>query len=324
MLFERILEKPMLNIHDLVVFIEAAECGNFSETGRNLHLSQPAISQKIENLQKHFGSKLFLRDGRSMRLTEAGQALKPMAKELITMARRLDESMVSLQGEVIGEVNIGCSTASGKYLLPGLIASFRRQYPLVRINVQVTSRQSVMDKLLGGDAALGISSKKIPHRDLEYQQFFRDDVILIVPAGHRWDRGVPIKPVDILDEPIILREEAAGTRDVFMTALQERDISPDMLNVAMELGNAEAIEMAVEQGIGVAFISRLAAARGLELGYIAQVEVEGMELTRDIFLTRCKRTPATRAQIEFWNFVNLAQIDVANSIPIFDCEVVGQ
>ena len=293
----------MLNINDLMVFLEAAECGNFSETGRNLHLSQPAISQKIENLQKHFGTKLFERDGRTMRLTEAGQALKPLAKELIISARRLDETMVSLQGEVIGEMTVGCSTASGKYLLPGLIASFRKRYPMVRINVQVTSRRSVMDKLLNGDVALGISSKKIPHRNLEYYEFFKDDVILIVPSGHRWDGCLPIKPAEILEEPVILREEAAGTRDVFIKALTKRGISPDMLNVAMDLGNAEAIEMAVEQGIGIAFISRLAAARGLELGYIAEVKVEGMKLTRDIYLTRCNRTPTTRAQIEFWNFV---------------------
>jgi DNA-binding transcriptional LysR family regulator len=296
----------MLNIYELVVFLEAAECGNFSETGRNLHLSQPAISQKIENLQKHFGTKLFERDGRTMRLTEAGQALKPLAKELIISARRLDETMVSLQGEVIGEMNVGCSTTSGKYLLPGLIASFRKRYPMVRINVQVISRRSVMDKLLCGDVALGISSKKIPHRDLEYQEFFQDDVILIVPSGHRWDGCTHIQPAEILEEPIILREETAGTRDVFIMAMMERGMSPDMLNVAMDLGNAEAIEMAVEQGIGIAFVSRLAAARGLELGYVAEVKVEGMKLTRDIYLTRCKRTPPTRAQVEFWNFVNSA------------------
>jgi DNA-binding transcriptional LysR family regulator len=300
----------MLNIYDLVVFLEAAECGNFSETGRNLHLSQPAISQKIENLQKHFGTKLFVRSGRTMRLTAAGQALRPLAKELLVSARRLDETMVSLQGEVIGEMTVGCSTASGKYLLPGLIASFRKKYPLVRINVQVTSRRSVMDKLLNGDVAMGISSKKIPHRDLEYQEFFRDDVILIVPSGHAWDGSPPIRPEEILGEPVILREEAAGTRDVFSKALIERGISPDMLNVAMELGNAEAIEMAVEQGIGIAFISRLAAARGLELGYIAEVEMEDLKLTRDIYLTRSKRTPSTRAQIEFWDFVHSANNNV--------------
>ena len=308
----------MINIYDLVVFLEAAECKNFSETGRNLHLSQPAISQKIENLQKHFGTKLFFREGRSMQLTEAGHSLIPLAKELISVAHHLDETMVSLQGEVVGEMTIGCSTASGKYLLPGLIAAYRKAYPMVRINVQVTSRQSVMDKLLIGDLALGISSKKIPHRELEYLKFFRDDVILIAHAGHRWASISPIRPEEILGEPMILREKTAGTRDVVTRNLLERGISPDMLNISMELGNAEAIEMAVEQGIGVAFISRLSAARGLELGYISEVLVEGMKLSRDIYLARCNRTPSTRAQVKFWTFVENSKINTNLSIPAFN------
>jgi DNA-binding transcriptional LysR family regulator len=306
----------MLNIYDLMVFIEAAECGNFSEAGRNLHLSQPAISQKIENLQKHFGAKLFIRDGRTMRLTESGQALKPLAKELVLGAQRLDETMVSLQGEVIGEMTIGCSTASGKYLLPGLIASFIKLYPNVRINVQVTNRQAVLDKLFIGDFALGVSSKQIHHRDLEYYNFFKDDVILIVPKGHHWEDLPFVSPNDLLAEPIILREEAAGSREVVFRALEERNIYPDMLKVVMELGNAEAIEMAVEQGIGVAFISRLAAQRGLELGYISEIAVDGMPLKRDIFLTRNRRVPSTKAQIEFWDFVKTAKIKIENSLPV--------
>jgi DNA-binding transcriptional LysR family regulator len=293
----------MLNFSDLVVFLEAAECSSFSEAGRNLHLSQPAISQKIDNLQKHFGTKLFIRVGRTMRLTESGQALRPMAKELIGVARRLEETMVSLQGEVVGEMTVGCSTASGKYLLPGLIASFRHQYPLVRINVNVTSRASVIKKLLAGDVALGISSKKIDHPDLKYQNLFTDDVILIVPANHPWSDYPVIYPDDILDEPIILREELAGTREVLFDSLRQQDIYPEMLNVVMELGNAEAIEMAVEEGIGVAFVSRLAAARGLDLGHVVEVRVAGMDLRRSISIVRNSQIPPTRAQIEFWDFV---------------------
>jgi DNA-binding transcriptional LysR family regulator len=293
----------MLNFSDLVVFLEAAECASFSEAGRNLHLSQPAISQKIDNLQKYFGTKLFIRVGRTMRLTEAGQALKPMAKELLSVARRLEESMVSLQGEVVGEMTIGCSTASGKYLLPGLIASFRQEYPMVRINVSVTSRASVMQKLLAGDVALGISSKQIDHPDLKYEDLFTDDVILIAPADHPWSDYPVIYPDDLLDEPIILREDLAGTREVLFDSLRQQDIYPEMLNVVMELGNAEAIEMAVGEGIGVAFVSRLAAARGLDLGHVVEVHVDGMELRRSIYIVRNSQIPPTRAQIEFWDFV---------------------
>ncbi len=302
------------NLNDLAVFLVASETKNFSQAGRQLHLSQPAISQTINNLEKHFGTKLFLRQGRTVYLTEIGQALRPMAQELVSAARRMEETVSSLQGEVVGEFEIGCSTASGKYLLPSLIARYRRKYPLVRINVLVTSRDSVIKKLVSGEVAIGVSSRRIDHRDLEYKDFFSDEVILIAPADHRWADYRRVFPDDLLDEPMILREESAGTIEVLKKGLLEHDISFDMLNVAMGLGNAEAIEMAVEEGIGVAFISRLAAARGLELGRIVEVEVDGMQLYRKIYLARNQRFPTTRAQSEFWDFVHQPEVEMVNHI----------
>ena len=297
----------MLNFNELSVFLAVAETNSFSAAGRELHLTQPAISQKIDNLEKHFSARLFHREGRTVRLTEVGQALQPLARELVAGAIRLEETMASLHGEVIGEMNLGCSTASGKYLLPGIVARFRRSFPHVRINILISSRQSVVDKLLSGVATLGVTSKIIEHRDLEYRDFYGDEVILIVPANHAWARYRQIYPDDLLDEPMILREEEAGTREVLVEGLQGHDISPDMLNIAMVLGNAEAIVMAVGEGIGVAFVSRLAALRDLELGNVVEVEVSGMSLRRNLYLVRNRRLPATRAQVEFWNFVSATQ-----------------
>ena len=297
----------MLNLNELTVFLTVAETNSFSAAGRELHLTQPAISQKIDNLEKHFSARLFHREGRTVRLTEAGQALQPLARELVAGAIRLEETMASLHGEVIGEMNIGCSTASGKYLLPGIVARFRRSFPHVRINILISSRQSVVEKLLSGVATLGVTSKIIEHRDLEYRDFYCDEVILIVPENHAWARYRQIYPDDLLDEPMILREEIAGTREVLVEGLQGHDISPDMLNIAMVLGNAEAIVMAVGEGIGVAFVSRLAALRDLELGNVVEVAVSGMSLRRNLYLVRNRRLPATRAQMEFWNFVSAAQ-----------------
>jgi DNA-binding transcriptional LysR family regulator len=292
----------MLSMNELTVFLAAARCGSFSEAGRQLHLSQPAVSQTIDSLEKRFGVKLFARQGRSVRLTEAGQMLQPMASELLVSARRVEETMCSLQGEVMGEIAVGCSTASGKYLLPGLIARFKKDFAQVRINVIVSSRESIINKLLAGEAALGVSSKQIEHSDLEYQSFFGDELVLIAPVDHPWARFRSIYPDDLLDEPIILREEAAGTREELMRALHEHDILPDMLKVAMVLGNAEAIVVAVEEGIGVAFVSRLAAQRSLELGRVVDVHVDGMQLRHLIYMARNRRFVPTRAQAEFWLF----------------------
>ena len=294
----------MFNLNELEVFLAAAELGNFSAAARRLHISQPAVSQAIRSLEKQFGAELFYRQGRSVRLSDAGQALRPMSRELLSSARRLEETMVSMQGKVVGEINIGCSTTSGKYLLPGLIARFRKEFPQVRMNVLVSSRESVINKLLSGQVTMGVSSKRMEHRDLEYKEFFRDDVILIASANHRWANYRRIYPDDLLDEPLILREDGAGTLEVMLDGLQKFDVSPDMLNVAMVLGNAEAIEMAVGEDLGVAFISSLAAARGLETGRVVEVEVEGFSLSRYLYIIRNLRLPASRAQLEFWEFAN--------------------
>jgi LysR family transcriptional regulator, transcriptional activator of the cysJI operon len=293
----------MLNLDALKVFLAVAEHGSFSEAGRQLHLSQPAVSQIMQGLERQLGAQLFIRQGRTVQMTEGGQMLVPMGRELLASAQRVEQTMLSIQEEVIGEMTIGCSTASGKYLLPGMIARFKRQFPQVRLNVLVTSRDSVINKLLNGDVPFGVSSKQIEHVDLEYQDFFTDTVILIVPATHPWAKFRKVYPDDLLDEPLILREELAGTREVLIEGLQKHDISPEILNVAMVLGNAEAIEMAVEEGLGIAFVSRLAASRGLELGRVVEVEVEGMPLSRKIYLVRNRKQPLTRAQTEFWQFI---------------------
>lgn len=306
----------MLDLNALKVFLAIAEHGNFSEAGRHLHLSQPAVSQIVQGLERVLASQLFLRQGRTAQLTEAGQMLIPMARELLASAQRVEQTMFSLQDEVMGELTIGCSTASGKYLLPGIIARFRREYQRVRVNVLVSSRESVINKLLNGNICLGVSSKIVEHYDLEYQDFFKDDVILIVPANHRWTQYRKIYPDDLLDEPLILREEVAGTHEVLMDGLRRHDISFEMLNVAMVLGNAEAIEMAVEEGIGIAFVSRLAATRGLELGKIVEVSVAGMELTRSIYLARNRKLSCTRAQEKLWEFVANSRGALQNALGV--------
>ena len=293
----------MIDLNALNIFLTAAEQSSFSEAGRKLNLSQPAVSQTIRSLEHNLGVQLFTRQGRSVRVTEAGQLLQQLGKELLINANRLEETMHSLQDVVTGEMTIGCSTTSGKYLLPGLIARFRQQYPQLRINVSIHSRGTVYKLLMSGDIPLGVSSKILEYDEIEYLELYTDEVILIVPSHHPWTKSRLIYPDDLLDAPLILREENAGTREVLLEGLKQHDILPDMLNVVMKLGNAEAIEMAVEEGIGISFISRLAALRGLELGKVVEVEVAGMKLQRRIYLARSQRFPPTRAQMEFWQYV---------------------
>lgn len=293
----------MLNLQELAIFVTAAEHGSFSEAGRQLHLSQPAISQSVQTLERRLNAPLFLRVGRSVKLTEYGETLLPLARDLLANAARIEEAIAAMHGPVIGRIEIGCSTTSGKYLLPGLIARFRALFPQVHLDVIIGSRESVTSKLIDGAVNLSVTSRAPEQTSLEAMPFFSDEVILIARWDHPWARFGKIYVDDLLDVPIILRESSSGTAEVVTQALRGRGITPDMLNVVMVLGNAEAIEVSVEEGIGVAFVSRLAAQRGLELGRIAEINVEGLSLRRDLYLLRNVRLPLSRAQSAFWEFV---------------------
>lgn len=291
----------MLDPIALNTFLAVADAGSFSDAAKRLSITQSAVSQIIKGLEDHLKLKLFDRNGRNIELTEAGMVLIPMAREAITNNLRLEQTMLSLQNEVIGDIRIGCTTSTGKYVIPRQVSLFKTKFPKVTINILVTSRRSMFNQIMSGDVSIGVTSKIMEHNYLEYAHFFSDEIILIVPANHKWAKYGQIYPDDLLDEPILLREETSGTRDVLFNALIQRDISPDMLKVAMVIGNSEAIEMAVEEGLGVAFVSRLSADRGIQLGKIAEVRVEGFHLFKELFLLRNRRNPLSLAQAQLWD-----------------------
>jgi len=294
----------MLNVHEMNVFLTAAETQNFSEAARQLHMTQPAVSMQVQSLEQRLGVDLFERSGRRIQLSEAGETLMPMARELVSMSLRIEETMKSLGGEVVGHLKLGCSTTAGKYILPQLIARFRRMHPGVHVTVFNSKRDQVMDMLCDGTTHISMVSSLVNCRDAEFQPFFTDRAVLIVPIDHPWANRDSIMPQELCEVDFILRDDTAGTRQMMIEGLIEHGIHLDDLKVVMELGNAEAIEIAVEEGIGVSIVSRLVAQRGVDLGRIKTVEVEGLNLERKIYMAYNVRRAATSAQTEFWNFVH--------------------
>lgn len=292
----------MLNFHELNVFVEAAQAENFSVAARRLYLSQPAVSLHVRNLEQQFGAELFQRNGRNITLSEAGKVLLPLAQHILRDAKRLEETMAGLQGKVIGRLAIACSTTVGKYVLPRLVAGFRARYPDVAVEINVMSRRAAIERLLESRAEIAVVSARLNHHDLEFAEFLTDEVVLIVPPDHPWAIGRPVQPQELRTVPFIMREAAAGTYEVLAEGLTAHGLSIEELPVVLTLANAEAIEMSVEAGIGAAFVSRLAAARGLALGKVVEVPVANMKLTRAIYMARHTRYPSTPLQQAFWNF----------------------
>jgi DNA-binding transcriptional LysR family regulator len=171
-----------------------------------------------------------------------------------------------------------------------------------------------VESLLARDIPLGISSTRIVHRDVECQPFFTDHVVLVVPGDHPFATRSSVRPVELLGQPVILREKHSSTRRMVQEGLSEHGISLDEMQVVMVVGSAEAIEVAVEHDLGIAFISRLAARHGLELERIVEVPVEGVSLERPLYMIRSSRCVKTPAQTRFWSFVQEHRKEIVQTL----------
>ena len=294
----------MLNPYELQVFLAAAEAENFSAAARKLHLTQPAVSQQIQALEKRLQLELFQRDGKRIALTEAGQALAPMARELVTLSASIEEAMAARRGLVAGHLTIGCTSTPGKYTLPWLVGSFCEQYPHVQISVEVIKRADLVRKLEAHEISFGIMSGQIEHPDLVYHELMQDDLVLIVPAKHPFAHQEVIAPDQLRGQTLILREEAAGTRVSLLDGLERIGLSLDDFRLSpIELGAAEGIIAAVEAGWGISWVSMVAAQRAFELGKIRILEIEGFALRRTIYLVSHRQRASGNAQLAFYEFI---------------------
>jgi DNA-binding transcriptional LysR family regulator len=292
----------MLDLRELEVFLVAAETENFSETGRVLQISQPAVSGHIQSLEQRLETLLFERTGRNIRLNEVGQGLVPVARNLLKEAQRLQEFVALRRGTVIGKLTIGCSTAAGKYILPGVMARFMREHPGVHIVCDVGPRSQTLDRLCNGEIDLAVSSLRVPRRAVEYCHFCDDELVLIAPREHVWAKRSSISVGMLLEEPLVQREASSGTVVQLNRELAEHDMSVEMLSTRLTLTNAEAIVQAVVEGIGPAFVSRRSALAAIEQGRIVKVPVERLNPVQRLYMARHAGFHASEAQNAFWDF----------------------
>lgn len=294
----------MLDVHQLNIFLVAAELENFTQAAHHLNLSQPSVSTQVQSLERRLGTQLFHRAGPHISLTEAGQALLPLAREMIRFSIGIEETIASLAGAAVGQLKLGCSTAVGRYTLPRLIARFREQHPHVQVSCQVMTRDVTLQALLNGVVHLAVTSAREFSKEIEYRPFTTDPVVLIVPVDHPWATRGQIEPQELLTENFILREKTAGTRRALEEGLVQHGLHPDQLQTVMIMGSSEAIRTAVEEKIGVSFISRLVASAGIQLGRIAEVDVANLDLKQQLYIGHNIRRPSTKAQSAFWEFIH--------------------
>lgn len=292
----------MLNAHQLHVFLVAAETLNFTQAAQKLDMTQPSVSQHIQALEQHFGTDLFLRSGRSLELTEAGNTLITMAREIVYLSNHIEERMASLKGDVYGHLMVGCSTTIGRYLLPRLLADFHHMYPQVRATCHVASQARALDMLCDGQVHLAMASCPEKCRDVEFRQFATDHIRLIAPQDHPWSQYGEISLQDLLSAEFILPDEGSDTYLAVQDALNQRGISLFQLKSLMILGSSEAIGLSVKEGLGVGFVSDIVVEK-LVKDQVKTIRVRELDIFQDIYIGRSLKRPSTSAQVAFWDFL---------------------
>lgn len=293
----------MSDTHRLNVFLVAAEALNFSEAARQLQMTQPSVSQHIQALEQQFDQPLFHRHGRYVELTEGGKRLAALARDMMDCWVRIEEEMETLKGEVAGHLVIGCSTTPCKYILPRLLAGFHHNYRRVSITCHTLPPERALQILCDGEVHFALSaSPPICHSNVEFLAVAVDTIQLIAPLSHPWASRPEIEPEGLYEVDFIMREEGSGTRAAVSRALANAGVHENELRTVLTLGNSEAVAMAVQEGLGAAFVSGFAIDR-LVGDRVTTVPVRGLNIEREIYFGRHTGRPATGAQVAFWEHV---------------------
>lgn len=265
----------------LETFALAAETGSFTAAARRLGLTQAAVSQRIAALEKELSVALFARQGGRATLSDAGRTLHEFARRIQALHEQARQELTGRTVPVSGELTLAASSVPGEYLLPDLLPRFQASHPHVRIKARISDSTQVFELVERGDADLGLAGVHSDHPNLVQQRFARDEMLLVVPPGHRWAGAAGVGLKQLRTEPLIVRESGSGSRCCLEQALLRAGHSLGDFRVALELGSNEAINAAVRRGLGVAFLSSLAVRAQAEP--LPSLRLGCLELGRDLY-----------------------------------------
>jgi DNA-binding transcriptional LysR family regulator len=291
-----------MDTRQLAAFCAVVERKSFSQAAERLGVTQPAVSLQIRSLEQRLGRQLLDRSGRRVEPTEAGLRLYASAQRLLALEEHLLEELdADDEGEITGTLELGASTGPGGTVVPLLLCQFQEQHPGVRVRLTVSDTQTLVDRVAERELELGIVGAGRRHRGVSYEPFFRDEVVLACPPGHRF-AGKTISLEELKGERLIVMQEGAGVRQVLEDELRKAGMRLRDLDVKLELGLQESVRSAVLAGHGIAFISRLAIEADLEAGRVATARVRGLDPVREILLARASGRSETRVARAFIAF----------------------
>ena len=258
----------------LQVFHAVAELKSFTRAGQRLHMTQPAVTFQIRQLEAHFNTRLFDRDHNRIELTAAGRRVEEYARRILALHSEMDGSIRELTNDMAGTLMLGASMTIAEYDLPRLLVRFKQQFPEVNVKLLVSNTDGIVHMVAENRIDVGLVEGPVHNRSLAVRRYDADKLVVALSAGHPLAGETRIPFETLRGMPLILREEGSGTREVFFDHARRTGLEPDDFNVVMELGSPEAIKGAVGAGLGVAVISIATLRKELALGILRAVALD--------------------------------------------------
>jgi DNA-binding transcriptional LysR family regulator len=276
-----------MDIRRLQAFAKVYDLRSFSKAGEEMLLSQPTISAHVMALEEELGTQLFDRLGRTILPTQAGNVLYSYCTAIFSQLDHARADILALSKRVAGELIIGGSTIPAQYIIPRLVARFVGNYPEVRIEVRGGDTSEIIAMVAEGTVHVGIVGAPASQAELVSRPILQDELVLIAPAALAASGAATADlKARLLGVPWVMREPGSGTQAALEQALARVDIDVRDLRVMLQVHSSVAILECVEAGLGVAAISRMAAANYLERGGVAILPTEGLAMRRDFYVVQ--------------------------------------
>ncbi|MGO9951644.1 MAG: selenium metabolism-associated LysR family transcriptional regulator [Dissulfurispiraceae bacterium] len=282
-----------MDIHQLRIFASVFKNRSFSRASEELYLTQPTVSDHIKALEEEFGCRLFDRLGRTILPTKEAEALYGHALEIIEKADAVKDIIGSFKKEPAGELILGASTIPGTYLLPSVMAAFRKKYPSISFQIIISDSKEIVEKVLSHNLLLGVVGSKLNNDQIIYTPMEEDELIVVASPSFTNKTRISLQDLSLL--PFVLREEGSGTRTEIERIFSDRGVRMDSVKTVGFFGSTDAIKQAVKAGMGVSILSRLSVHDELKYKILREISVVDLQMKRNFYIiTHKKRTlPAT-------------------------------
>ena len=290
---------PNLTARQLQLFVAAAETLSLARVAERLRLTPSAVSFQIRQVEQQTGFTMFERIGRRVRLTEAGQVLLEYARPVLQSLENIDQAMRALNGAAEGRVRLGL-VSTAKYIVPHMVARFRRQAPSVSITLREGNRATILAMLLEGSVDLAFMGQAPAGADIVAERVAAHPSVIIAPSAHELCQQARVSPALVAAEWFIVREDGSGTRSLSDRFFATVGLAP---RIAMESSSNEMIKQAVMAGMGVALVSQHTINLERSLGLLGVLPVEGFPVMRAWFVARRRTAPLLPVQAALQAFL---------------------